>query len=137
MYSFDRKDGYYYAVTIPEEEDKTHKESLHIAAPFDKGFFLRVIGVMYPAIYKDDCKALEEYIEWWNGFGKYTLTWNKEERYIKVVADLLASDRNQLSERLQRFILMWNADKTNCISLIMNVVDLDDCRHAKLKTVEY
>lgn len=136
LYSFDRKDGYYYAVTIPEAEDKTYQESLHIAAPFDKGFFLRVIGVMHPAIYKDDCKALEEYIEWWNRLDKYTLMWNKEERYIKVVADLLASDRNQLSERLQRFILMWNADKTNCISLIMNIVDLDDCRHAKLKTVE-
>ncbi len=136
LHGFEREDGYYYVVAVPEAEDKLYEEAIFAAVPFDKDFCLRVIAVIQPAHYKDEAEELDRYIEWWNRFDKYTLTRDKKNKQIKASENLHASDWKQLSERFGYFTSMWNADKMNCISLMTGIVDLAACQQAKLKTVE-
>ena len=134
--SFERRDGYYYIVADPKQQNELYAEAVVAAAPFNKDCCLRVIALMEPEAYREESESLEQYIEWWNKFDKYTLTLEKDEKRIKAVIDLQASDWKQLSERFRYFTALWEADKMNCYALMLGIVDLDSCRQAKLKALE-
>jgi hypothetical protein len=120
----------------PKKEEEIYAELLK-AANFDgDNCFLRVIVAMRPALSKDECKELDEYIEWWNTLDKYKLTRLKEEKQLRANIDLHAPTTEQLSARFGYFKSLWDVDKMNCISLMLGFISLDECRRAKLKALE-
>ena len=133
---FERKQGYYYIITDPKKEEKIFSEAIHAAAPFDNDCCLRIVAVVQPSLYKSDARELDEYIEWWNKLKNYRLTWYKEDKQIRAEIDLHASTWEQLSARFGYFKSLWDVDKMNCVSLMLGMISLDECRRAKLKAME-
>lgn len=136
LHSFDREEKCYYVIIDPKKKDRLYAESIHAVAPFTRDFFLNVVALISPSMYKDEAPVLEEYIEWWNEFQKYTLTWDKERKLIKANIYLQGKDWEHVGISFEEFKKMWDADKMNCTALMIGAIDLDSCRQAKLRTVE-
>ncbi len=134
--NFERKSNCYYIITEPKKGDELFAEALHAVALLDSDCFLRIVAAIQPSMYKGESKELDEYIEWWNKSGKYKLTWRKEEKQIRVEIDLHAPTWEQLCARFGYFKSLWEVDKMNCISLMLGLISLDECRRAKLKALE-
>ncbi len=132
----DFQDSNYHAICLPKDGISMGKEELHLF--IDPASPLRIIvcGAFLPKLkQKNAIEEINKYIVWWNSLKEYTLAVNESSLVVQSQCALEAQNLNELCERLNNFIKLWDTDKMNVVSLCIGLTDLSVCQGVKLKAL--
>lgn len=129
----DCTNGVYRAVCVVAEQTLPGDERLFLFHRPDTAGVLVAVAVYRPPMVPPDMDVLNAYIQWWNGFKEYELSYDTEGQMLRADIQMVAADWEVMAARLTRFAQLWQADRVNVLSLMLEVMDLDFCQGAKLR----
>ena len=103
--------------------DRSQENSVHVYMAF------------LPAIPSSNIEKLEEYINWWNKIGEYTLEWDNDNGYLSAHLLLRASDWESVCDNFDRILGYWLVDKTATLAVFSGACEIADLQGMKLKMI--
>lgn len=133
LVSIESTDNTYHFVCAASDQ-KIGAESLHIFCSTNLTSLLEIHCVYRPMLVSDknNYEQIQKYVEWWNAYNIYKLSFDEEELNLRSEMKIFASDWDALSDRFNTIMELWSADKFS-IQIIMLGMDISMCQGAKLK----
>ena len=78
---------------------------------------------------------MNEYINWWNKIGDYSLTFDDSEHVLQTHTTLVALNWEDVVKQFNLFLKLWKADKINTLTLLLGLLELPICQGSKLKAI--
>lgn len=128
--------GTYRAVCAPVKADLPGTTLLYFFYRYESGCAIGTVGVYQPPMHLKDLEKVTAYMNWWNTLNEYEINYDAEQRLFRADARLMAPDWGKLALRLRRFHTLWETDKVNLMSMILDIVDVDLAQGAKLRAMD-
>ncbi len=127
-------DGFFRFRAIPNDSIGG-REELYLFYDRKRDNSVSLIVAFLPVIEASNIEKLEEYINWWNKIGEYTLEWDKDDHYLSARMILRASDFDGVCEMFKRLLSLWLIDKTATLAIFSNTYEISDLQGMKLKMI--
>ena len=125
----------YYKFRALPNEPYGGREELYIFYDKSQENNVHVYMAFVPAIPPSNIERLEEYINWWNKIGEYSLEWNNDNGYVSAHLLLRASDWESVCDNFDRLLGYWLIDKTATLAVFSDACDISDLQGMKLKMI--
>ena len=126
----------YHIVCSPIDEKLMGAEQLLILYDSNSHCKIQLYCIYRPSMYeKSNVAKVNEYIDWWNETGDYSLIFDESEHVLQTHTTLVASNWEGVVRHFNLFLKFWEVDKINTLTLLLGLLELPVCQGAKLKAI--
>lgn len=128
-------EGYYKFRALPNEP-LGGREELFIFYDINNDNKINLLPAFIPSIKPTNLDKLDEYMDWWNKIGAYSLKWEKENGYLYANIILISTDFDGLCDTFRDRMSLWLIDKTATMAIFSDACEISDLQGMKLKMMD-